>query len=303
MDDTENHQKAAHQHQDRRRVIGTGLSGRLFPSGLVIGQIGGVGYAGDALILQDLFGLFLQISGLPEGNAQCDIGSICIVVAGEESFCGLLCDPGAGLGEVGRAFPPAAEREVGGVLLSFGIGPQKAEVSARFMGNAKGIHGELIQCDFIRLFGKPSRGGHGKDGLRIVPVGDGKLHGTLADLRICKLPQAAEVDDAFYIRIFGNPLRLMLRQSDIENMAGGAVGVLIIQKKGPLHRAPQKKHEGIQRRHQGGGENQNEIFGFMKRKIPPHQFPADFQIVVCKHVNPRFCRWRRPLCFWNMPSF
>ena len=95
------------------------------------------------------------------------------------------------------------------------VSPENADGSASLVGDPKGVHGEFIQRDFIRFFGKPACGGHGEDGFRIGPVGDGKLYGTLSDLRVCELSQAAEADSAFYIRVLFNPFRLMLRQAGI----------------------------------------------------------------------------------------
>ena len=46
--------------------------------------------------------------------------------------------------------------------------------------------------------------------------------------------------------MLGEQVRLMLRQAAVKNMAGGAVGVLVVEQERILHRPAQQEYKGVQ---------------------------------------------------------
>ena len=88
-------------------------------------------------------------------------------------------------------------------------------------------------------------------------------------------------DGAFHIGMLGKQIRLMRRQASVKNVAGGAVGVLVVEQVCALYCSSQQKDKGIEPRHQSHRQGKHRIFDPVKAEIPSGQGPADLQIVIC----------------------
>ena len=275
VDDAVDHQVATDQHQDGRGIEGEGLLLRLIQTGAVVGEVGGKLQLRQPLILQNLLGLLFQLAGLVEGDAEGDAGGVFAVIARHQLSSCLCRNPGAGLRKVGRAVPPAAQGELVGVLLPLRVGPLQSNRRAQLMRDAQRVHGQLVQRDLSRLLRQAAGGGQREHCLGVGLVGHRQLDRPLADHRVRELSEGAQPHRAFDVDMLGKQVRLVLGQAGIQDVAGGAVGVLVVEQKGVLHRAAHQKDKGVQGGDQHGGEGQNEIFGPMKAKVPLHQRPAD----------------------------
>ena len=143
------------------------------------------------------------------------------------------------------------------------------------MGNPKGIHGELVQGDLIRLFRQLPSGGDRQHRFRVVPVSDRQFYQPLAHHRVGKPAQGAEADGAFHIGVFRDGVRLVGRQAGIEDVAGGTVAVLVIEQEGVLHGAAQQKDKGVKGGHQHSRQSKDHVFDRVEPEIPENQGPAD----------------------------
>ena len=163
------------------------------------------------------------------------------------------------------------------------VGPLERHRGAQLMEDPQGVHGELVHGDLPGCLRQAAGGGEGEDRLGVGPVCHRQLHHPLAHQGVGQGAHRAEADGALDVGVLGEQVGLVLCQAGVEDVAGGAVGVLIVEQETGLHRAAQQKHKGVQPGHQGGGQHQNGVFDPMEVKVPANQPPAHLQIVVCKH--------------------
>lgn len=102
------------------------------------------------------------------------------------------------------------------------------------MQDAQRIHGEFIHGNFAGILRKAAHRGNGEHRLCIVTICYGEVDQALADDGIRQLPDGAQANRAAYPRVLGEEIGLMLGQAGVQDMACGAIGVFIIEKKSVL---------------------------------------------------------------------
>ena len=199
MNNTINHQKAAQKHNQCRYVEWCCLFTGHFHPGFVIGQVGGVGNLIYALIGHDLLRLLFQFLWLMEIDAHRD--RCRIRVSGQKSGSTFRCHPGTGFCEVCGACPPSAEGKISIVLSSLAICPLNRHRSTQFMKNSKRVHSKFIQSNFSCLLRQTPRCRNREDALGIVLIGHCQLNTANTHHLIRELPQSADPDRTFHIRM------------------------------------------------------------------------------------------------------
>ena len=146
-----NHEKAAHQHQNGGSVVRPRLLARCLHAGVVVGKIGGEGHFRQALVRQHFSRLFLQAAGLVQGDAQGQIGGVLAVVVRHQAGGGIRRNPGAGLGEVGGAGPPAAQGKGIRMCVPGGVRPLQGDGGADAQLVDLAVHSGLRLVVGVRL--------------------------------------------------------------------------------------------------------------------------------------------------------
>ena len=132
------------------------------------------------------------------------------------------------------------------MCLAAGIRPLQRHRRTDLLQNTQRPHCKLIQCDLAGLFRQTAGGRDRQDGFGIVLVGHRQFHQPLAHHRVREGADGTQSDGAFDVGVLGEQIGLMVRQAGVEDMAGGAVGVLVVEQKRVLHRPAQQKHKGVQ---------------------------------------------------------
>ena len=164
-----------------------------------------------------------------------------------------------------------------------GVGPLEGEGRPQLIGQPQGAHRILIQRDFIGLFRQPPLGGQREDRLGVVPVGDRQLDRPLAEHRVGEGADGAEGDGGFDVDMLAEEGGLGLSEAGVEDVAGGAVEVLVAEQKPRLHGVAQQEDEGIQGGDQRRREDQEGVFGPVEPEVPADKGPGDLKVVVIQH--------------------
>ena len=130
--------------------------------------------------------------------------------------------------------------------LSPGIRPLQRHRRTDLLQNTQRPHCKLIQGNLAGLFRQAAGGGDGQDGFGIVLVGHRQLYQSLTHHRVREGADGTQSDGTFDVGVLGEQIGLMVRQAAVKDMAGGAVGVLVVEQKRVLHRPAQQEHKGVQ---------------------------------------------------------
>ena len=183
--------------------------------------------------------LFVQIHRLVQTDTQRYIPGVFSHIARLQRLRCLRCDPCTGLCKIRRARPPAAQRKIRRMLPARGVSPCKWHLRPDLVQHAKRVHCKLIQCNLPRLFWHMSCRRHRHRRLRICQIHHCQLNLPLSDPVSRNLADGADTHRLLYRFLPGNRIRLLPCQPRINDMAGSAVCILIIQQNRFFRRASQ----------------------------------------------------------------